>query len=119
MALKIRLQRHGAAHEPVYRLVVAESSSRRDGRCVEHIGTYKPKARGQEIELDIKLDRADYWLSVGAQPSDTARSLIKQAKKLGPAEAQPVAAAVEAQATETPPAESAAEAPASEPSTEG
>jgi len=96
MALKIRLQRHGARHNPVYRMVVAESTSRRDGRFVENLGTYSPKARGQDKELDINVERADYWVSVGAQPSDTARSLIKRARKAS-AEA-PVAAEAAAEA---------------------
>jgi len=81
MALKIRLQRHGAAHEPVYRMVVAESTNRRDGRFVEVLGTYKPKARGQETELQLNIDRADYWQGVGAKPTDTARSLIRHARR--------------------------------------
>lgn len=91
MALKIRLQRHGAAHSPVYRVVVTESRHRRDGRCNEVLGHYNPKARGKDIELKLKLDRVDYWQSVGAQPTDTARNLIKRARK--EAVAEPVAAA--------------------------
>lgn len=81
MALKIRLQRHGSTHAPVYRVVVAESTARRDGRFVENLGVYNPKARGKDTELSLKLDRVDYWLKVGAQPTDTARSLIKKALK--------------------------------------
>ena len=81
MALKIRLQRHGAAHAPVYRIVVTESTARRDGRCSEHLGHYNPKARGQELEYKMKLDRIDYWLSVGAKPTDTVRSLINRARR--------------------------------------
>lgn len=81
MALKIRLQRHGSAHSPVYRMVVAESTNRRDGRHVEVVGQYNPKARGKDTELAIKLDRIDYWVGVGAKPTDTARSLIKKARK--------------------------------------
>lgn len=86
MALKIRLQRGGKAHHPVYRVVVAESQARRDGRFVEQIGTYAPKARGKDPELLLDLDRADYWLGVGAQPSDTVRSLIKARRKATPTE---------------------------------
>lgn len=81
MALRIRLQRHGASHAPVYRMVVTESSHRRDGRHAEVLGHYNPKARGQDVELKLKLDRVDYWTGVGAQPSDTARTLINRARR--------------------------------------
>lgn len=80
MALKIRLQRHGSTHEPMYRLVVAESSSRRDGKFVETLGMYNPSPRGKDVDLKINVERAEYWLGVGAQPSDTAKALIKKAK---------------------------------------
>lgn len=79
--VRIRLQRHGSAHAPVYRVVACESTTRRDGRFVEILGVYSPCAKGKEVELKLNLDRVDHWLSVGAQPSDTARSLIKRARK--------------------------------------
>lgn len=84
MALKIKLARGGAAHHPVYRIVVAEARGRRDGRFVEVLGTYSPKAKKEQLQ--IKLDRADYWISVGAKPTDTTRSLIKKARKVEPVE---------------------------------
>ncbi len=93
MALKIRLQRHGSRHNPVYRVVVAESTNRRDGRHNEVLGTYNPKARGQAIELKLNLERVDYWLSVGAKPSETSAALIKQARREQPAEAVAAASA--------------------------
>ncbi|MDR1413329.1 MAG: 30S ribosomal protein S16 [Puniceicoccales bacterium] len=80
MALKIRLQRRGNRHRPVYKIVVAESASRRDGRFVEAIGNYDPNARGNAPELALMLERADYWLGVGALPTDTVKSLIKKAR---------------------------------------
>ncbi len=80
MALKIRLQRHGSTHNPIYRVVVAESSARRDGKFVETLGTYNPSPRGKDIPCTLNLERANYWLSVGAQPTDTAKALIKKAK---------------------------------------
>ena len=86
MSLKIRLTRVGAVHKPYYRVVVAETRSRRDGAPVELLGTYHPTIKGKEINL--KLDRIDYWLSKGAKPSDTLHSLIKKARM-----ATPVAAA--------------------------
>ena len=87
MALKIRLQRHGASHRPFYRMVVTEALARRDGRFVEVLGTYEPQAKRAEDELSLKLDRVDYWKSVGAKPTDTAASLIRKARREAPAEA--------------------------------
>ena len=80
MALKIRLQRHGSTNNPVYRVVGAESSARRDGKFVETLGMYNPSPRGKDIACNINVERADYWVSVGAQPSDTVKALIKKAK---------------------------------------
>ena len=86
MALKIRLQRHGASHRPFYRLVVTEATARRDGRFVEVLGTYEPQAKRANDELKLKVDRIDYWKSVGAKPTDTAASLIRKARREAPAE---------------------------------
>lgn len=86
MALKIRLQRKGSRHTPVYRLVVAESTYTRDGRFVEILGTYAPQARGQDKESSLKLDRIDYWIGVGAQPTETAKDLIRKARRAAAAE---------------------------------
>jgi len=80
MALKIRLQRHGSVHNPMYRVVVAESTARRNGRFVENLGSYNPKASGKTAEVDIKMDRVSYWMSVGAKPSETVNALIKKEK---------------------------------------
>ncbi len=82
MAVKIRLQRFGSKHSPVYRMVIADARARRDGRSIETIGIYNPKARGAEKEINLKIDRIDHWLNEGAQPTDTARSLIKKARKI-------------------------------------
>ena len=79
MALKIRLTRIGAVHQPHYRVVVAEARSRRDGDPVEVLGTYDPRTKGKQVS--IKLDRVDYWIGKGAKPSDTLNSLIKKARK--------------------------------------
>jgi small subunit ribosomal protein S16 len=79
MALKIRLTRVGTTHQPHYRVVVAEARSRRDGDPVEVIGTYDPRTKGKQVNL--KLDRVDYWLSKGALPSDTLNSMIKKARR--------------------------------------
>jgi len=75
--VRIRLRRVGRKKNPVYRIVVADSQSPRDGKFIEVIGQYAP--RQQEGALNLKHDRADYWLDVGAQPSDTVRSLLRRA----------------------------------------
>ena len=80
MAVKIRLQRGGATHSPYYRVVVTDVRSPRDGRFVEKVGRYDPKNKGVTQQLNLELERIDYWLGVGAQTSDTVRSLIKRAR---------------------------------------
>src|SRR4026208_1444004 len=84
MAVSIRLRREGTKNRPYYRVVVAESRSPRDGRFIEIIGTYDPKLTGQNSSFNV--ERAEYWISKGAQPSDTVRSLIKKQKKMVSAE---------------------------------
>ena len=79
MAVSIRLRREGALNRPYYKVVVADSRSPRDGKFLELVGTYDPQRAGHNSTL--KLDRIEYWLSRGAQPSDTVRSLIKKTKK--------------------------------------
>ena len=111
MALKIRLQRHGASHRPFYRLVVTEATARRDGRFVEVLGTYEPQAKRTTDELNLKVDRIDYWKSVGAKPTDTAASLIRKARRDAASEEAAPAAEVK---VEAPAAEVEAEAPAAE-----
>ena len=81
MALKIRLHRHGTSHRPFYRMVVTEANARRDGRFVELLGTYEPQASRPENELNLKIDRIDYWKSVGAKTTDTAESLLRRARR--------------------------------------
>src|SRR5881275_2870307 len=119
MAVSIRLRREGARNRPYYKVVVADSRSPRDGKFIEIIGTYDPKKPDHNSTL--KLDRAEYWISKGAQPSDTVRSLIKKNTKQvtsAPAEAKPEppgppapAEAAPAAAPERPVAETADEGP--------
>ena len=116
MALKIRLQRHGASHRPFYRLVVTEATARRDGRFVEVLGTYEPQAKRATDELNLKVDRIDYWKSVGAKPTDTAASLIRKARR--ETAAAEAAAPVAEVKTEAPAAEVKTEAPKAEVKTE-
>jgi len=89
MALKIRLARFGARHKPVYRIVVAEARSRRDGAAVEQLGTYQPKI--SETALKLNLDRTDYWLKNGALATDTVKALIKKARRNATAAETPAA----------------------------
>jgi small subunit ribosomal protein S16 len=79
MAVSIRLRREGALNRPYYKVVVADSRSPRDGKFIEIIGTYDPKKPDHNSTL--KLDRIEHWISKGAQPSDTVRSLIKKNRK--------------------------------------
>jgi small subunit ribosomal protein S16 len=77
MAVRIRLRRTGRKKAPTYRIVVADSRSPRDGRFIEIIGQYAP--RQGENAIALKVERANYWLDVGALPSDTVRSLLRRA----------------------------------------
>lgn len=79
MAVSIRLRREGARNRPYYKVVVADSRSPRDGKFIEILGTYDPKKPDHNSTL--QLDRIEHWISKGAQPSDTVRSLIKKNKK--------------------------------------
>src|SRR5450631_2043207 len=97
MAVSIRLRREGAKNRPYYKVVVADSRSPRDGKFIELIGTYDPKKPDHNSTL--KLDRIDHWISQGAQPSDTVRSLIKK-NKMQSASATPEGAAPTAAAEE-------------------
>jgi small subunit ribosomal protein S16 len=83
MAVKIRLARHGAKKRPFYRIVAAQNEAPRDGRFLEVLGTYNPLT--EPITIDIKADRVRDWLSRGAQPSDTVRSLLRKSGVLSKA----------------------------------
>ncbi len=75
MAVKIRLKRMGKIRAPYYRIVVADSRTKRDGRVIEEIGKYHPKEEPSLIE--VKSDRAQHWLSVGAQPTEAVEAILK------------------------------------------
>jgi small subunit ribosomal protein S16 len=85
MAVKIRMKRIGTKNTPVFRIVVADGRSPRDGKFIEELGTYQPLMKGTNFTLN--LDRAKYWVSKGAQPSETVASLIKKAGKAASATA--------------------------------
>jgi small subunit ribosomal protein S16 len=77
----IRLSRSGAKKNPFYKVVATDKRSPRDGRFIEIVGTYNPVARGQEKELNLKLDRINYWIATGAQCSETVARLVKYYQK--------------------------------------
>ena len=74
MAVKIRLRRMGAHKKPFYRIVVADSRSPRDGKCIEELGYYNPMVKPAEVKLD--LEKAKKWIATGAQPTEIIKSLI-------------------------------------------
>ena len=78
--VKIRLKRMGMTKKPFYRLVVTDSRTPRDGRCIEEIGTYKPLTNPATIQVDG--EKALAWIKNGAQPTDTVRGLLKKANVL-------------------------------------
>ena len=73
------MKRIGAKNAPVFRIVVADGRSPRDGKFIEELGTYHPRQKGERVKFD--LERANYWLSKGAQPSETVASFIKKTSK--------------------------------------
>jgi small subunit ribosomal protein S16 len=79
MAVSIRLRREGAKNRPYYRVVVADKRAPRDGKFIEVIGNYDPRKTGENYQ--INLDRVEYWVKNGAQPSETVASIIKKARK--------------------------------------
>jgi small subunit ribosomal protein S16 len=85
MSVKIRMKRVGTKNTPVYRIVVADSRSPRDGKFIEELGTYQPLKKDKNFELD--LERAKYWVGKGAQPSDTVASFMRKAAKAATAPA--------------------------------
>ena len=89
MAVKIRMKRVGTKNTPVFRIVVADGRSPRDGKFIEEIGTYQPLKKDNNVVLD--LERAKYWVGKGAKPSDTVASFIKKAAKAA-SNSTPVAA---------------------------
>lgn len=81
MSVRIRLRRMGRKKQPHYRVVVADSRAPRDGRIVENLGYYRPKATPARLVLD--LERVDYWIGHGAKPSETVSSLVRRARQGG------------------------------------
>ncbi|PAW83698.1 MAG: 30S ribosomal protein S16 [Pedosphaera sp. Tous-C6FEB] len=79
MPVRIRLKRVGARNTPAFRVVVADGRSPRDGKFIEEIGHYQPLLKNDNVK--INLERADYWISQGAQPSDTVASFLRKLRR--------------------------------------
>lgn len=100
MVVKLRLKRFGRLNHPTYRVSVIDGHKRRDGRVIETLGYYLPKVKKTDEQVKLDTERAEYWLSVGAQPSETVASLIvrcggklpvrkKRVRKKGTAKTRP------------------------------
>ena len=118
MAVRIRMKRMGRTHRPFYRVCIMDSQSPRDGKAIEEVGTYDPMVHDKSQRVQLNMERVDYWISVGAQPSEKVATLIKKVKgnKFGTAAAPPPMIAPKEPVAPEPeaPAEEAAEAPAEE-----
>lgn len=78
VAVRLRLKRMGRRHRPFYRIAAMDSRTQRDGRVIEFLGHFDPLEPDQAKQIVVKQDRVDYWLSVGAQPTDTVKRLIER-----------------------------------------
>ena len=81
MSVRLRLKRTGRRNRPFYRIGAFHHTTRRDGKPVEDLGWYDPVTKNDDRRFDLNLERAEYWLGQGAQPSETVRSLIKRSRK--------------------------------------
>ena len=79
MAVRIRLKKIGRKNRPFYRIVAADARAKRGGKVLETLGHYDPLAPDENKQLAVKRDRIQYWLGVGAQPSQTVASILKRA----------------------------------------
>ncbi|MCK4851082.1 MAG: 30S ribosomal protein S16 [Phycisphaerae bacterium] len=79
MAVKLRLKRTGRRHLPCYRLNAVDSRAPRDGRVIEELGLYDPLQKDPDKQINFKRERIEYWLSVGAQPTQTVANLLEKA----------------------------------------
>ncbi len=78
MAVRLRLKRFGRKHRPFYRVTAVDQRRARDSKVIEELGFYDPLHKDPAQQIQLKRDRIDYWIGVGAQPSDTVRGLIKR-----------------------------------------
>ncbi|MDG1894050.1 MAG: 30S ribosomal protein S16 [Fuerstiella sp.] len=109
MSVRIRMKRMGRKHRPFYRICIMDRERARDGKAIEEVGFYDTSVPDKSKRVSLKMDRIDYWLSVGAQPSEKVNALIKKVQKgdFGSAAAPPPM-----QAPKQPEAPAAEEAPA-------
>lgn len=114
MAVRIRMKRLGRKHRPFYRICVMDSRKPRDGKAIEEVGTYDTSVTEKSQRVTLNLERIDYWMSVGAQPSENVKTLIKKVKtnKFGATKEPPKMQAPKQPEPESPSAEESAEAPA-------
>ena len=124
MSVRIRMKRMGRKHRPFYRICIMDQKRARDGKAIEEVGFYDTSVPDKSQRVSLKMERIDYWLSVGAQPSEKVNALIKKVRtgKFGTASApppmqapkapepEPVAEAPAPEATEAPAEEAASEA---------
>ena len=80
MSVRIRMTRMGRKHRPFYRIVVIDRQKAREGRSIEEVGTYDPMVKDKSARVKLKMDRIEYWQSVGATPSERVATLIKKVK---------------------------------------
>lgn len=123
MSVRIRMKRMGRKHRPFYRICIMDRNRARDGKAIEEVGFYDTSVPDKSQRVSLKMDRIDYWLSVGAQPSEKVNALIKKVRtgKFGTASAPPPMQAPKAPEPEPvaeAPVEEATEAPAEEATSE-
>ncbi len=80
MSVRIRMTRMGRKHRPFYRIVVIDRQKAREGKAIEEVGTYDPMVKDKSARVKLKMERIEYWQSVGATPSDRVATLIKKVK---------------------------------------
>jgi small subunit ribosomal protein S16 len=120
MAVRIRMKRMGRTHRPFFRICVMDSRVQRDGRAIEEVGLYDPMVRDKAARVKLDMERVDYWLSVGAQPSEKVNALIRKVRTnrfgtaASPPPMTPPKVKEEPAPAEEAPAEAAAEAPAAD-----
>lgn len=116
MAVRIRMKRLGRKHRPFFRICVMDSRSPRDGKAIEELGFYDPMVRIKKDRVKLNLERVDYWIGVGAQPSVNVAALIKKVRtnRFGEAAAPPPLTAPKVRPAKQAPAEGGAEEPAAE-----
>ncbi len=118
MSVRIRMTRMGRKHRPFYRIVIIDRQKAREGKAIEEVGTYDPMVKDKSARVKLKMERIEYWQSVGATPSDRVATLIKKVKANRWTD-QKAAPALTPQKAAPAPAAAAAEAPAEAPAEGG